>query len=364
MEEKREWKNGKPGKSECQKLKSLLVIQYILKNADEDHPVTMEKIQQHLSQYGIEAERRSIYRDIHALLELLNAELDEDNNIPDRDRLKYEITHTRKAYPDADHGGYLVTSRPYEFAELQLLTECVNSARFISDNQARNLRRTISSLCSVHQAKQLNSDSRVVNRSKTINKSVMASIRTITEAISHGKQISFKYLSYSFNNLHTQVERRAGKAYIVNPFYLLIDNGYYYLLTFNGKKVWAYRIDRMRDVKELITPREYEKEFKENVDITNYTHKVFSMFGGKREKVTIRFRTEKLDTVVDQFGIRGVKYEKVDDKHFTVTTEVELSDMFYAWVFGFGRRAKILEPPYVADKMREYCKKIAEMYKP
>lgn len=361
-EDQREWKNGKPGKLEGQKLKSLLVIQYILKNADEDHPVTMEGIQQHLAHYGIEAERRSIYRDIHDLLELFNAELDEDTTIPERDRLKYEITHTRKAYPNADHGGYLVTSRPYKFAELQLLTECVNSARFISDNQARNLRRTISGLCSVHQAKQLNSDSRVVNRSKTINTAVMKSIRTITDAISHGRQISFKYLSYSFDNLHTQVERRAGKPYIVNPFYMLIDNGYYYLMTYNGKRVWTYRIDRMRDVKELIAPREYEKEFKENVDITNYTHKVFSMFGGKREKVTIRFRMEKLDTVVDQFGSRGVKYIKIDEDHFTATTEVELSDMFYAWVFGFGRRAKILEPAYVVDKMREYCQKVADMY--
>lgn len=39
MAEQREWKNVKPGKQEGQKLKSLLVIQYILKHADEDHPV-------------------------------------------------------------------------------------------------------------------------------------------------------------------------------------------------------------------------------------------------------------------------------------------------------------------------------------
>ena len=45
MAEQREWKNGKPGKQEGQKLKSLLVIQYILKHADEDHPVTIEGIQ-------------------------------------------------------------------------------------------------------------------------------------------------------------------------------------------------------------------------------------------------------------------------------------------------------------------------------
>jgi sugar phosphate isomerase/epimerase len=77
MAEQREWKNGKPGKLAGQKLKSLLVIQYILKHADEDHPVTIADIQNHLGKYGIEAERRSIYRDIYDLLDLLNAEAGE-----------------------------------------------------------------------------------------------------------------------------------------------------------------------------------------------------------------------------------------------------------------------------------------------
>ena len=86
------------------------------------------------------------------------------------------------------------------------------------------------------------------------------------------------------------------------------------------------------------------------------------MLGGERERVTIRFIDRRLDTVVEQCGSHGVKYEKVDEGHFTAQAEVELSDMFYAWVFGFGRRAKIIDPPYVADKMREYCQKIAQMY--
>ena len=352
-----------PGyKSENQKYKSLLVMQYILKHADDEHAVTVGQIADYLAKYGIEAERRSIYRDIHAMMELMNTELDLGDEVADRDRLGYEITFTRKPHKDAPNGGYLVTARPYEFDELRLLAECINSARFLSENQAKNLRRTISGLCSIEQAKLLNTDSTVVNRSKTANKSVMASISTINQAIRHGNQISFKYLSYSFDNMRTQVERRAGKPYVVNPYKLLIDNGFFYLMTYNGSKPIIYRIDRMKDVRELSTAREWEREFKENVNLDNYTQRVFSMFGGERERVTIRFIDRRLDTVVEQFGIHGVKYEKVDEGHFTAQAEVELSDMFYAWVFGFGRRAKIIDPPYVADKMREYCQKIAQMY--
>ena len=84
------------GKRPGQKFKSLLVMQYILKYADDEHPVTIADIEGHLLKYGIEAERRSIYRDIHDLMDLMNAELDEDNKIAKRDRLGYEIVHTRK----------------------------------------------------------------------------------------------------------------------------------------------------------------------------------------------------------------------------------------------------------------------------
>ena len=270
------------GKRPGQKFKSLLVMQYILKNADDENAVTMDEILNHLAKYGIEAERRSVYRDIHDLVELMNAEQEEGSRIKERDKLNYEITFTRKPHKDAPNGGYLVTARPYKFTDLRLLAECVNSARFLSENQARNLRRTISGLCSKEQAKLLNTDSTVVNRSKTANTSVMDSIQTINQAIRHGRQIRFKYLSYSFDNMRTQVERRSGKFYVVNPYKMLIDNGFFYLLTYNGTKTIVYRIDRMKDVKELLTAREWEKEFKENVDMDNYTKRVFSMFGGNR----------------------------------------------------------------------------------
>lgn len=344
------------------RLKSMLVMQFILKHADDENPVSMEQIQNHLEKYGVEADRRGIYKDIAEFTKLMNAEWEEECGISERDKLNYEITFTRRAYPNAPQGGYLVSNRPYEFDELKLLTECVNSARFLSEAQAKNLRRTISSLCSVQQAKQLNTDSAVVNRSKTVNKSVIASISTINSAIRHRHKITFKYLSYSFSNMHTQVERRSGKPYTAEPYKMLIDNGFFYLMTYNGKKPIIYRIDRMKDVTELHELREWEKAFTENVDLDNFTHKVFSMFGGKKQTVTMRFIDQRLDTVVDQFGIRGVKYEKVDDKHFTVQTEVEISDMFYAWLCGFGRRVKLLEPPEVVQGYHDYLKKIAEMY--
>ena len=51
-------------KRKGQKYKSLLVWQVLLKRTDEEHPLSVDDIQDHLRMYGMETERRSIYRDI------------------------------------------------------------------------------------------------------------------------------------------------------------------------------------------------------------------------------------------------------------------------------------------------------------
>lgn len=57
-------KKDERGKKKDQKLKAYLVLQYLLKYTDENNPVTAFDIIGYLEECGIEAERRSIYRDI------------------------------------------------------------------------------------------------------------------------------------------------------------------------------------------------------------------------------------------------------------------------------------------------------------
>ena len=54
-------------RSSYQKLKPLYVMNYLLQNSDEEHPVTVNQIIAHLESQGVSAERKSIYSDIEAL---------------------------------------------------------------------------------------------------------------------------------------------------------------------------------------------------------------------------------------------------------------------------------------------------------
>ena len=146
MEESKAKKTG--GKREGQKYKSLLVWDILLKKTDENHALRLKDIEEHLSHYGITAERHSIKRDIDDILALLNKEVDFDLDeleIEERDLLGYEVEY------DAVQHGYKVSRRPYDFEELRLLAECVRTSKFISKSQEQHLLAAIENLCSDYQ---------------------------------------------------------------------------------------------------------------------------------------------------------------------------------------------------------------------
>ena len=127
------------------------------------------------------------------------------------------------------------------------------------------------------------------------------------------------------------------------------------------RKWRTYRVDRMKDIRFTGEPRDGEEVFKQ-IDLKTYTKRVFSMYGGEQRLVEIRFINPLLDAVVDRFGTKDVQYAKVDDTHFGVTAKVEISDQFFGWILGFGKKAKLLYPNDVIDQFRDYMDKIREMY--
>ena len=54
-------------RSSGQKLKLLLLRDYLLQNTDENHPVTVRQMIDHLASRGVTAERKSLYTDLDAL---------------------------------------------------------------------------------------------------------------------------------------------------------------------------------------------------------------------------------------------------------------------------------------------------------
>lgn len=365
------------GKQAYHRMKPYLVYDYLLRLTDEEHLCSANDISGYLEEYlGIYADRRSIYSDIEeinmVLWALENEETMEDAvEVFQEAKENDELSDLQTIVYDKKRKGFYVSQRKLDLNDIRLLASCIYSSRFLSQGQCDRLADAIGDFASEYQKNEIQYDALLTDRIRTSNKSVMNNISVINEAMRKGTKdsphlphkISFKYLRYNINDVNKQAERRQGQKYIVSPFKLLINDGNYYLLAFSDKdqEMRSYRLDRMKDVEELSESRDGEHEFI-TMDLDSFTRRTFGMFSGNRRGITLRFINPLLDTVIDRFGTKGVRYSKADDSHFFVETEVDISDQFFAWLCGFGKKVKIMGPDPVIKDFQEYLDKIREMY--
>lgn len=365
------------GKQPHQKMKPYLVYDYLLRQTDENNVRSAYDIAGYLEEeFGINADRRSIYGDIEEI-NLVLYSLENECTMEDAEdyfeeaKEADELADYQTIVYDKKRKGFFIQQRKYDLNDIRLLAECVYSARFLSQGQCDRLAEAVTEFVSEHQKEQITHDAFLTDRVRTSNKSVMRNIGTINDAMRKGTKdsphvphkISFKYLRYNINDVSKQAERRQGQKYIVSPFKLLINDGNYYLLAFSDKaqEMRTYRLDRMKEVEELSEPRDGEDEFLA-LNLETFTQRTFGMFGGNRKNITLRFINPLLDTVIDRFGTKGVRYAKVDDSHFRVEVEVEISDQFFGWLLGFGNKVKIMGPDSVINEFSSYLDKVREMY--
>jgi len=360
------------GKQPNHKLKPYVVFQYLLKYTDENHVAPASDIVAFLEECGLNAERRSIYEDIKEI-NLISLMMENDCTLEEaREMLEEDMEgEERIVVYDPHRKGFYVRQRHFDLNDIRLLAECVYSAKFVTKGQADRLVDVVCDFVSEHQAERIKHNVFLTDRVKTSNKGVMNNIAIINDAMSRrldGKshkpeKISFKYLKHTIGDMSQQVERRKGEQYVVSPYQLLISDGNYYLLAYvnEKQKLRTYRVDRMKNVTLTGEPREGDDEFAK-LDVQTYAQRVFGMYGGTQKRVTIQFINLLLDTAVERCGTKDVQYSKVDDRHFKVTANVEISDQFYGWLLGFGKRAKLTWPDDEVEKFKAYIDKVRNAY--
>lgn len=362
------------GKQHNQKMKPYLVYQYLMRETDEDHVLSATAIAEYLKEEcKVYAERRSVCEDINGINAALLMQ-EEECTMSEAIKMLEEDDELKVIVYDPHKKGYYVRQRHYDLNDIRLLAECVYSAKFVTERQAKRLVDVVCEFVSDHQAEIIQHNAFLTDRVKTSNKSVMNNIATINQAMSRRlegqphqpEQIAFKYLKHEINHLTDTVERRKGKDYIANPYALLINDGNYYLLVYDetvkkGPPIRTYRVDRMRDVRCTGTPREGDAFFR-TFDLKTYARQSFGMYGGEKRRVTIRFIPTLLDTMIERFGTNNVQYSKAGERYFNVSAEVDVSDQFFGWLLGFGVRVHLVYPDDVVERFKAYIDRVRDRY--
>lgn len=332
-------------KNPKQKQKLLYIMKFFMEKTDDEYGVTVADIIDYLDDYGITAERKSIYNDIECLRDF-----------------GLDIVKTKVGKISL----FSLVSRDFTLEEIKLLIDAVQSSKFITLKKSRDLIRKIETLTSENQAKELHRQVIVANRVKNSNEEIYRNIDCISRAINKRRKISFYYNQWAVARggarKIVKVRRHDGRRYLLTPKALTWDDENYYLIAYDKEadKLKHFRVDKMESI-SVEEERADSSKAVDKFDLAVYAKQVFGMYGGETINVKLRFDDSLIGVVIDRFSDR-VFIQPHADGTFTMSTEVMLSPQFFGWLFSFGDKVKIISPKSAKTEFHSYLERVKAVY--
>lgn len=327
-----------------QKMKILKLVELLRSETDPDHPMLTRDIVKRLGEMGITCDRRTLASDVAILNEY-----------------GYTVGSVLRGHEKS----YYMNRRDFSVAELKILINAVQAAKFITPDKTEELIDKIADLGSSHRAEILK-DSGEVRFDVTVkhsNESIFTTVTVLEEAIQTRRRASYRYFDLDENA--KRIYRHEGGRYCVDPLQLVMDNGNYYLVAYSNEhgEIRHYRLDRMDQATieaEPLSPEGAEAWGKVDNDA-----KVFGMFSGTPTDVVLEFDAKYIGAVQDRFGEK-TKMIRTAPGRCIASVRVQAAPTVLGWIFQFVGDEKdqigmrILSPDSLAAQYRDFARKVVE----
>ena len=321
----------------------LLTIQKLMKETDEEHPLTAQQIEKQLASMGVDGARKAILEDIRSLsenwLEIGSAE-------------------------DVKDGQYLM-ERPFEDWELKVMADAVSGAKFLTSSDTAKLIGKLADMAG-KSGKQalLNSVPPVSEVVKSGRKTTKNNIDRLMKAIRTHRQVRFDYYVTGPDG---EDQRKYADPQAVHPYALVWREDTYYLIAlYNLNRGFScYRLSRMENVriienapsitlKDAFGPAGPQK-------LQDFIRQSVYSFHGEAKLVKLRAEEKMVDTMIDHFG-KGISFSSNGDG--TVDAMVKVADNrgLYYFLLKYGETIRVLEPEEIRANMKEKLLKILSAY--
>ena len=313
------------------KSRILFLLDWLRENTDEESAVSATELRHKFQEQGMNATAATLRDDIATLREAgYDIDVREENGVAT---------------------WYKYLDRQWSGSELQILIDAVASSLFISKEKSRQLIDRLTLLAGPSEREQLKPGIRVEDQMKARNEFVLYTIQKIREAIEKDCRIRFRHYEYTPDL--KRIPKHSEYVYEVSPYATIWKQDRYYLVGWSEKHggIANFRIDRM-EVPELMA--EERRPAPEDLKLEDNSDKIFWMFDGPEEEVTLRFKPELMNQIVDRFGT-DLKLKNIKKNRIDVTVKVHLSPTFFAWLFQYVGEMTVISPEHV---VRQYADRL------
>lgn len=315
------------------KLRPFLIAKILQERTDEEHTLTTNEICRILQEeYGIETFRTTVKADVELL-----------------QRVGVGIQGIRST-----QNRYNFIDRTFDTAELKILIDAVQSAKFISKTKSDHLTEKLYKLAGSYKAAELKRNLVVDGRYKAAGEQILLIVDAINEAINQGVKIRFQMTEFDAEK--SQVLHNDGETYTFSPYSLVWDGDFYYMVGWSEKyrSVGSHRVDRIARVPEVTSEPAVAPPA--GFDINQYINTMFRMYDAPRAEVELVVDEGLMDAMIDKFG-PDVATETLLFGRFRLKATVSVGTPFFNWVFGFGGRVQIAGPAEVREEYEARVRK-------
>ena len=320
----------------------LYILNVLKKYSDEDHMLSAAEIQRKIKEiYDVKIDTRTIRRNINLL----------------KYKLNYDIS-TRE-----DNGkGYYINRDPekdFEPGEVRAIIDNFSYANYIVPNVAKEIIKKCKNLQTVYENEKLKDYQIYSVNSKTENSEVIKNIEDISNSIYNNHKLKFEYWKYEITN---KLEKQIVSTPTVSPFAIIYNKQEFYFIGIKDgqNKFYHYRLDRMKNVKELNEKINIKKT---KSQIKDFAESTVEMFGGKKEEIEAICNKMLLNAIFDIFG-KNVTIERIlgNDKDFKLIVDSNPIG-FKMWAMRNIDMVEVVRPETLRNEMREIVQKAIEKYK-
>lgn len=318
------------------KLRPIYLMHILKEQTDEDHYLTTSQLCSILkSEYGIDSHRTTIKSDVELLQQA---------------GVGIQVVRSTQ-------NQYNFIERDFDIAELKLLIDSVQSAKFITKAKSEQLSTKISALAGLNKAHELRRSLAVDGRYKIDNEQILFIVDAINDAINKKKKISFQKAEYNIKK--ERILHNDGEVYIFSPYSLVWDGDLYYVVGYSDKHkgIGSHRVDRIYKRPEILEDPIVMPPV--GFDINSYINTMFRMYDAPRHEVELQVDNSLMDAIIDKFGTDVATYA-CDQHSFRVIAKVSVGTTFYNWIFGFQGKVKIKGPASVRE---EYKRRVMDAAK-
>ena len=330
------------------------LVKILKEETDADHPMKQKQLVDALHDLGYETDRSTVRRTITDLV------MDENSHV----KSYGDEAHDEKdSLRDTWHSG-LYYDQDFSDAELRWLIDGILFSRNVPHEARKDLVEKLCNLGNARFRKNLNLNKiRRLAADEPTNPELFRNIDLVGKAIDTGKKITVVYNSMGPD---FELHPRWDHAHILNPYAMVIRNGFYYLICNNDHHatLTVYRMDRMTEVTiqadQPVRPIREIEGWHKGWNLQEFMEHNANMAFGDPIRITFTSTERGVPIVIDAFG-KGVEFRQRKDGQYDCTVRVPAFDikLFAMQHTGFIR---VTEPQDLADEIREDLRKAFEKY--